>query len=313
MKKKKIRINSLEELAEYYLYRKVLEPQTILGYRRVISRFAREVTDCIDDLSETLLIDWREATLARTSPATFNHYLRHLKAICRFGECSGVIDYNPFDDLARAPQALKKYKTLESGVFEEAATYLRNNNDIHPGWFWLVLMLFMAYTGVRARQVVHLRWGDIDFDKEQIQLNVAGSKTRREWDIPLIPLLATELWALRERAAALCRARENDYVFNVSLYAKRYKGDQLTIEQITRFYQRLSKKIGCKVSCRRLRHSFATTLANSKDCDIMVIKEILGHSSIQSTQIYTKIKLKRMSKAMTNALGECDPFRQSDD
>ncbi|MEE9493600.1 MAG: site-specific integrase [Gammaproteobacteria bacterium] len=300
-------IQSVTALTDYYIYRKVLEQQTIKHYHRVARILLRDVSDRIADLDECRLITWRSAVLERASATTFNNYLRHLRAIFRYGYQRNVIDYNPFKELSSAPQTIKKYKTLETGVFEKAIFYLRHNEDVYPGWFWVSFLVFMGLTAVRARQVANLTWQDVDFDRQLISLTASGSKTHREWDISMLPHVEHQLRLLHERAARLCRVKETDQVFNVTLYAPHYAGNKLTTGQINQFFRRLSDKIGQKIGSRRLRHSFATMFVNSEAGDILVLNKILGHTKLETTKIYTRIKPDHMYSVMDRAISSQVP------
>ncbi|HFD80621.1 MAG TPA: site-specific integrase [Gammaproteobacteria bacterium] len=295
-------IYSVSDVVEYYLQRRVLTDVSINQYRVVAARFERNVVSELTSITEDRLLAWRDQVLARASGTTFNNYLRHLRAVFNYAERRGVLPIrNHFRELSYAPTVRRRNKTLEDGALDKAIRYLQASDAITPSWFWLALVRFMAHTGVRARQVVTLRWHDIDFVKKTICLRAEGSKTRREWSIPLTDGVAADLRRLRIRTEKIVEVKSGDQVFNVTRLAWRYRGPEMTVEQLCGFFRRLSERIGCKISARRLRHSFGTQLGNAETPDIMAIKEIMGHTDIRTTQIYIAVKVDHMRKVMSDA------------
>lgn len=297
-------MQTISDIVEYYVRRRVLSEVSINQYRTVADRFGRHVTIELYDLTENRLLQWRDNVLANASGSTFNHYLRHLRVIFNYADRRGVLPIkNHFRELSYAPVLQRRHKALGDGVLNRALLYLEASDKLAPNWFWLALVRFMACTGMRARQVVSLRWDDVDFSKKIIRLRAESSKTRREWDIPLVDTVATDLQALRAHIEVEVgtRPEDDDQVFNVTRLTSRYFGLKMTVEQLCGFYRRLSSCIGCKISSRRLRHNFGTQLGNAENPDIVTIKEIMGHTDIRTTQIYIAVQVDHMRQVMNNA------------
>lgn len=293
---------SVSDVVEYYIHRRVLTDVSTKQYRAVAQCFERNVVSELSAITEERLLVWRNQVLARASGTTFNNYLRHLRVVFNYAERRNILPIeNYFSELSYAPTLQHRQKALDDGVLEKALRYLDASDAIAPSWFWLVLVKFMAKTGVRARQVVSLRWGDVDFVKKTIRLRAEGSKNRREWSIPLIESVESDLHQLLSRTEREADVKANDQVFNVVRLTWRYFGSEMTVSQLNNFFQRLSNRIGCRITSRRLRHSFGTRLGNAEKPDIMTIKEIMGHTDIRTTQIYIAVKIDHMRQVMDEA------------
>ncbi len=296
-------VKTVSDLCEHYLSRKILAPITAKNYLKIVARFERLATPVIARIDEDVCLDWRKRILEEASVETYNSYLRCLRALFSYGVERRLVSYNPFKYIELTPNHHRRPKGVSAEGYEAAIRFLESPNSLAPNWFWLLLVKFMAYTGVRARQVVTLQWRDLDFDGLVIQLRVAGSKTRREWEIPMPSSLVEPLRDLFERSRmnGLREVRPEDQVFNVTLFYKRYKGNSMSIAQINGFYRRLSDAIGHKISSRRLRHALATNLANVGNPDLFAIQELLGHTDIRTTRRYVKTDVERIRRLLKQA------------
>ncbi len=292
-------IYTVSDLVEYYIDRKMLAPITARNYRKIATRFERLATPRLDLIDEELCLAWRNRVLKDASAETYNSYLRSLRAIFGYGLSKGVISHNPFSHLCFHPNNIRRPKCISDSVYKQAVRYLQSHDNPAPAWFWLIVVKFQATTGVRARQVTNIQWRDLDFDNMVIRLRVSGSKTRREWEIPLSESMAESLNELRSRAGVA--AGPNNQVFNVTLFNPRYKGSVMTVPHVNGFYRRLSEKIGHKISSRRLRHTLATRLANVQSPDLFAIQELLGHTDIRTTRMYVKTDVERIRALLVQA------------
>lgn len=137
-----------------------------------------------------------------------------------------------------------------------------------------LILMFLYYTGIRLNEIVNLRWEDIDFERGIIHLKTTkGSKDR--------------IIFLHGRLAEFIKAfnlKGNGLVF-LSNFGERY--NKRTFQMIVKS---TSKKAGInkRVTPHTLRHSFATHLLEA-GADIRHIQKLLGHSSLQTTQVYTHV------------------------
>ncbi|MBT3406651.1 tyrosine-type recombinase/integrase [Candidatus Woesearchaeota archaeon] len=130
-------------------------------------------------------------------------------------------------------------------------------------------------------EVINLKWNDIDFKRNIIHIKQAKGKKDRI--VMLSPKLKKGLQSLSENKEGL--------VFKTTRKGK------YTTRTIQMIIQNAAKKAGIKkkVSPHTLRHSFATHLLE-KGTDIRYIRDLLGHSNISTTLIYTKVSNKDLSK-----------------
>jgi integrase/recombinase XerC/integrase/recombinase XerD len=148
----------------------------------------------------------------------------------------------------------------------------------------------LAYAcGLRAEELVTLRLADLDFDGEQLRVEGKGSKTRF---VPVGEPALRALGAYLERSRPLLRRQESETVFLSK------SGRALHTSDVRRRLRRWSARVGiaADASPHALRHSFATHLLNG-GADLRSIQELLGHSSISTTQVYTRVESARLRSA----------------
>ncbi|MGL4859485.1 MAG: site-specific integrase, partial [Enterobacteriaceae bacterium] len=122
-----------------------------------------------------------------------------------------------------------------------------------------------------------------------------GSKTHREWRVPIVPYLHAQLTFLMQRAME-CGAKGSDHLFHLQRLtcnkSERNSLPQLPSIQPTRsFFRRLSRECGFAVSSHRFRHTLASTLMIAPDRNLHLVKDLLGHCNISTTMEYIDINL----------------------
>lgn len=160
----------------------------------------------------------------------------------------------------------------------------------------LAIFLLMSYCGLRVGEVHRLNRSDYKKAKGTIEVFGKG----RKWnEIPVPEALAAMLTEVeRERIEPY---REKEDAFFVS-----QKGKRLSIRQIQKiagqtfeaFKRQYPKLADMKLSCHKLRHTFATMLLRN-GVDIRVVKELMGHASIETTMIYTHVNDHQKKQAMS--------------
>lgn len=264
----------------------------------------------IDDIQsinyEVLAIFKNEVlNVARAKPITYNSYLRYLRLLGAWALEEGLWEKDWFVRVKRAPEPSVPPKTIEPDVFAAAFSFLKTQpNILHPAWFWLLVIRFFYYTGIRRRQLVNIELQDIDIENRVLIASYRGSKTLKEWSIPLAEELVEDIqYLIRRNENALGRLmRPTDKLFNVCRFHSRYKPDPknqdaMTGACITGFMKRLSSHIGMRIGAHRIRHTTATTLCNFDDeenPDIFAVQELLGHTVLKTTRGYVKTKIDRV-------------------
>ena len=160
------------------------------------------------------------------------------------------------------------------------------------------LIIEMLYaTGVRVSELVNIKYNDIDYNNRRIRVCGKGNKER----VVYYGEYAEE--ALKEYTSTH-KKNEYGYVFTNS------KGDQITDRGIRYIIDNIMKKLSVKVHVTPhvLRHTFATDMLNN-GCDIKIVQELLGHSSLRTTEVYTHVTNERLKQVYYN----CFPRRDKDE
>ena len=221
------------------------------------------------------------------SNRSVNRKVSSLKAYYRFLLGTGTIEHNPLS----GHKALKVPKKVEV-PFSEREMELLEAQDCFEDNFEGIrdhLLIDLLYTtGIRRAELINLKLEDVDLGARSIK--VLG-KRNKERILPLLQgttLLFERYFGLRE---ALERAAENPYVFLSGSGNKIY--ETLVYRIINGYFSKVSSKT--KKSPHILRHTFATHLLN-KGADLNSVKELLGHSSLASTQVYTHNSIAELKK-----------------
>jgi site-specific recombinase XerD len=147
-------------------------------------------------------------------------------------------------------------------------------------------LLELAYAaGLRAEELVNLDLKSLDPDAEEVRVEGKGGRTR------IVPV-GEHAWRALERYLARARTALNTGESEALFLSK--TGRRLSTSDIRRRLRLQTRRAG--VSPHTLRHSFATHLLEG-GADLRTIQELLGHSSISTTQTYTRVESKRLRKA----------------
>ena len=151
------------------------------------------------------------------------------------------------------------------------------------------LFSFAYYTGCRLGEIVNLRWKHIDLNRKQLTVgdDDLHTKNKRTRTIPICEFLYSKLGkpGFLDDSDRYVFAKSNGFPFNR--------------DYVSRTFKKIVRKASLseKVHFHTLRHSFASNLA-LKGVPLIVIKELLGHSSIVTTQIYSHSDLDSLQKAI---------------
>jgi site-specific recombinase XerD len=228
---------------------------------------------------------------AGAQPRTVARKLAALRGLLRVLREHGWITQNPGELIASPKRAQKLPDVLKP---EEVAALLDRIPSDTPLALRDRALFELAYAcGLRAEELVNLELDGIDFDGEQIRVEGKGGKTR------FVP--AGEP-ALRATTRYLERARpvlHNGDGESALLLSK--SGRRLSTSDVRRRLRTWAQKTGlAHAHPHALRHSFATHLLDG-GADLRAIQELLGHSSISTTQIYTRVESARLKTAYSRA------------
>ena len=189
---------TLGMLLARYTRLKILAEPTRARYCLVARNLARCLageTAVPDDLALSrltpdALLRFREWSLQRMRPVSFNTERRHLSALFNMAVRNGSLPRNPFAEVPGAPLQKLLPRSLPKDGIGRYIDYLatahrldsrgRRVDIFQPQWFWLAVVRTFYFTGMRKRQLLGLVWDDIDFSAKTIRLGADSSKTRRE-------------------------------------------------------------------------------------------------------------------------------------
>ncbi len=234
----------------------------------------------------------------RPAPSTSARKLAALRALFASQREHGRISHNPADLVSTPRRAAYLPRVLSA---REAARLLDGIPASSPLELRDRAMFELAYScGLRAEEIVSLSTADVDYDGEQLRVEGKGRKTR------FVPVGEPALAAVRayvehgrgklERAARGDSKSAHPRGADALFLSK--TGRPLGTSDVRRRLRRWTARIGVGEGCspHALRHSFATHLLDG-GADLRSIQELLGHASVSSTQIYTRVESARLRSA----------------
>jgi len=279
----------LQGFLEYLLVEKGLSANTLEAYKRDIRKLLQYLKEHNIELAavnrDTLAAYIYHLKKLNYTPATIAREIASLRAFFRFLNIDGIIDTEPTANIETPKIAKKLPKVLSE---EDTAILLEKNSRMGPLELrdWAILEVFYA-TGMRVSEMVNLNLGQIDLDLAFVRCIGKGNKER------IIPLGSVAVRALK----AYLKKGRPELLKDVSERAVflNYHGQRLTRQGYWRIVKRHARQAGVNlaISPHTLRHSFATHLLTN-GADLRSVQELLGHSDISTTQIYTHLTKQRL-------------------
>jgi integrase/recombinase XerC len=279
-------MRALEEFAQR-LRRRNCSPNTIEAYGRDLAQLFRasgaEDPGAVtrDDIRRHLG-SLQRGGLDRRSAA---RKLSAFKAFFRFCAAEGLVSSNPVQGI-RAPRAERKLPSFLSE--EQAGTAMGPSVPGERGEERNNALLELLYgSGLRASELTGLKAGDVDLGTGLVKVTGKGGKQR------IVPLSRES----RKRLKPLVSGLDPDRRLFLG-----DRGGPLGRRQLQRIVERRLRASGHggKASPHVLRHTFATHLLD-RGADLKAVKELLGHSSLSTTQIYTHVSVERLKKVYKQA------------
>lgn len=283
----------ISSFVNYLTFEKRYSPHTVEAYSRDISFFLDYITAQyeIEDpgLVEKIHIrSWMAYMMeSKIAPRSINRKLSVIRTFYKFFQKSGVIAINPTLGIG----ALKTPKRLPVFLKEEETVNMLNLDFSEKGFEGQrdALILSVLYNcGLRRQELINLKEKDIDFSAGYLKVLGKGNKER------IIPV-SQELLVQFSRYIFV-KKEENIYSVSDYLFISK-KGTKLYpkfVYNIVHKYLSMITTID-KRSPHVLRHTFATHLSNN-GADLNAIKELLGHSGLSATQIYTHNSIERLKE-----------------
>lgn len=284
---------AIESFLAYVSLEKKYSPHTVKAYGTDLHEFKSFCEDTFEEpdierVSYPLIRSWIVSLVNNAiSNRTINRKIASLKAYYRFLQRMGTIEINP---LAKH-KALKTSKKIEVPFSEAEMGALLQEVSFGDGFVGIRdrLIVELLYTsGIRRAELIGLKCADLDLIEGTMK--VLG-KRNKERVIPLLQSTVTLFTAYLAERRVLQNIVDGAYVFLSKTGHKIY--ETLVYRVINRYLSEVSLK--AKRSPHILRHTFATHLLN-KGADMNSVKELLGHSSLASTQVYTHNSIAELKK-----------------
>jgi site-specific recombinase XerD len=226
------------------------------------------------------------------SNVSINRKMSSLKAFYKFLLKTKQIEVSPM----LKHKALKTPKIVQIPFSEKELTDLMQEFE-NPSGFEevrnkLIVDLFYT-TGMRRAELIHLMKYNVDLSSNVVK--VLG-KRNKERIIPVLPIVTDQFNLYLKERASVEKIVDEDYFF-ISVKGLKLS-ESFVYRLINSYFSKVSEKV--KKSPHVLRHTFATHLLNN-GADLNSVKELLGHSSLASTQVYTHNSLAELKKVYTNA------------
>lgn len=292
----------IERFTEYLTSERRYSALTVRNYRRDIELFTQWCRSSGGepfDPARITAADIREWIVERTgkvSASSVNRELSSLRSFFRFLRREGVVEKDVFRDI----HSLKCPKRLPSFVPESRIPDLMQEleNESDDGQFEGVrdaLVILMFYRcGLRLSELVGINVDDFSSDYTTLRVRGKGDKERM---IPIVETVREALCGYLEivRGQNICTTGEK------SLFLTR-EGRRISRSKVYRTVRAALESAGIqgKKSPHVLRHTFATHLMNA-GADMRDIQELMGHASLQTTQVYTHNSIARLREVYASA------------
>jgi len=278
---------NIEEYIAYVTDVKNLSKNTSLSYNRDLKKLAEFVTSL--NISSYELIDedicsaWIGDLYNKgNNPRSIQRHLSSAKGLFRYLKKNGLISSSPFD-LVTAPKTSSNLPDVLSPEDVEQLLNFKPSSLIEIRDMAIIELMYSS--GLRVSETVGVNISDFEEDMSFLRVIGKGTKTRL---VPLgrFAINAIKNWLLEREKIV----RKTDALFLNS------QGTRLSVRSVQIRLKALALKQGLPpIHPHMLRHSFATHMLESSG-DLRTIQELLGHSSLSTTQIYTKLDYQHLVK-----------------
>lgn len=292
-----LQMQNKDYLAEYLLYLSVernYSQHTIASYDRQLQKFLlfleNNQINHIQDVTKAMVqVFLNEKQQQVVSTRTVAQLITSLRSFFKYLAQENYIQDNPLTQLKlpKMPKQLPKYLTLDE---VDKLLLLEVDQPEHYKLRTRVLIELLYSCGMRISELISLKLEHVHAQMGLLQVVGKGDKER------MIPIntYALELIELYVQTARprILKARQCDYLL------LNHHGKQLSRQGAWKLIQQAARQVGIEkpVSPHMLRHSFATHLIEN-GADLRIVQELLGHSDISTTQIYTHVSKKHIQKA----------------
>lgn len=278
-----------ESFFDHLLYEKRYSSHTIEAYRCDLSQFQSYLNDIYEvndekQITYAMIRSWLASLIeSGVSPRSVNRKLSSLRTYFKYLLRLDLIDVNPvqLSVSLRTPERLPSFATKRE--MEKMLTSI--NEESFGGKRDLMVLQIFYNTGIRLAELETLKEKDIDFYSNTIKVTGKRNKQRI---IPVSSLLSQKLKSYLALRDTYALPGVDELIIN----DHGARAGRNFIYSLVKKYLTQAGVTGAK-SPHVLRHTFATLMLN-EGADLNAIKEILGHSSLASTQVYTHTNVEKL-------------------
>lgn len=281
------------EAFEIWLKQSGYTPATVKEYKRDVHHFLSYLNGKpMESVKKMHIAGYLAESRTTSGDRTLNRKLASIRTFYKALNTYDILDVNPANDIQKSKtEKNKKPIYIEEEDLREILPLIdgryKNRN--------IAIFLLMAYAGLRVGEVHRLNIKDFNRNKGTIEVYGKG----RKWNqIPLPDLICHYLSEVVKERIQPRNMKED--AFFISQWGRRLSVRQIQkimASVFERFRELNPKYEDMPLSCHKLRHSFATMLLN-KGVDIRIVKELMGHASIETTMIYTHVNNEQKKSAM---------------
>jgi len=278
----------INQYLEYIQQVRNLSINTVKSYSRDLAKlssyFKSINISSYDEIDENVCSGWVGRLYQNdNNPRTIHRHLSAAKGFFKFLKKNDVIRSSAFE-LISAPKVSSHLPEVLSPEDVEQLLNFRPENSIEIRDLALIELMYSS--GLRVSEVANINLADFEEEMTFLRVMGKGSKVRLA-PIGRYAISAINNW-IEER-------KKFSGIDTPALFIN-LKGGRLTVRSIQLRLEKISIKQGLpRVNPHMLRHSFATHMLESSG-DLRTIQELLGHSSLSTTQIYTKLDYQHLAK-----------------
>lgn len=288
----------LKAFLDYLLLEKKYSELTVNAYQKDIESFLlflkeENQDNTIKEINYSQIRTWIVSLVE--SKITNRSINRKVSALNSFFKFLLKIDEIQINPLAKH-KALKTSKKVQIPFSEQEVAnvldQINHNQDFEGLRNKLIIELFYS-TGIRRIELINIKIKDLDLESKTIKIL---GKRNKERVIPLLKMVTKSIDNYKAKRNLLENITDNEYLFLTKKGVKIY--ETLVYRIINDYFSLASSKV--KKSPHILRHSFATHLLN-QGAELNAVKELLGHSSLAATQVYTHNSIAELKKVYAKA------------
>ena len=273
---------------EFLIYEKGLSKNTVEAYKSDAIKFTQYAD--LNNLNKNVMTNYfLELSEFNYSNATKQRMYSSIKQYLNFLEVNGIINHVEIEDI-QFKSALKLPDVLNVSEINKMINFYKHDSFLNSRN--RTILDFLYSTGSRVSEVINVNLSDIDTKDSFVRLEGKGSKQRI---VPLGSLLIDNLIDYMN-----IRDSNMNLESNRLFLSKSFK--ELDRTAVFRLIKSTGVKLGLSNDLHPhiLRHSAATHMLEG-GCDLRTVQEFLGHSSVSTTQIYTKVTKEFLEEAFTES------------